>query len=179
MRYFPLSLILIVLFSLSISVSAQDKVLAGKPYNTLDSSPGFITINELIAGFGLGDTEVPYSKSFFGLTTTNGYQINKNFVVAGGTGFLVYNEGTLVPLFADIRYRMNIDPVTPYFFVDAGGLLDFKDVGASKLFVNGGIGGQYALSKKVAVNVGSGLFIQSGGHRDTFINIKAGVTCKF
>jgi hypothetical protein len=176
-----MKLIFTLLFLLLISVSlpAQEKVLAGKPYYTLDSSPGFTTINELIVGFGLGDTSVPYSKMFFGLTTTNGYQINRNFVIAGGTGVLFYNGGTLVPLFADFRYRMNIDPVTPCFFVDSGFLLDFTGIGDSKIFVSGGAGAQYALSKQLAINGGAGLMIQSGGHRDAFITLRAGVTYKF
>jgi len=164
---------------ISTSLVAQEKVLAGKPYHTLDSTPGFTTINELIVGFGLGDTSVPYSKIFFGLTTTNGYQINRNFVVAGGTGVFFYNDGTLVPLFADFRYRMNIDPVTPCFFIDAGGLLDFTDLNSSKIFVSGGAGAQYALSKQLAINGGAGLMIQSLGHRDAFITLRAGVTYKF
>jgi hypothetical protein len=170
---------LLFLILISASLSAQEKVLAGKPYHTLDSTPGFTTINEIVTGFGLGDTSVPYSKFFIGITTTNGYQINRNFVVAGGTGFFAYNGGTLVPLFADFRYRMNIDPVTPCFFVDAGGLLNFSDFANSKIFVSGGAGAQYALSKQLAINGGAGLMIQSGGSRDAFITLRAGVTYKF
>ena len=74
-----------------------------RPGTLLNNNPGLITINELHFGIGLGITNVPYSKSFFGFTTINGYQINKNFVAAAGTGLSFYNGGMLVPLFLDFR----------------------------------------------------------------------------
>jgi hypothetical protein len=172
--------VLIILMFCALPLSATDKVLPKKPYTTLGSDPGFVTMNELNFGFGLGDTGPDYSKSFVGFTTTNGYLINKNFTVAGGTGFLVYNGGTLIPLFLDLRYKMNIDPVTPYTFADGGFMINPKDVnGGSKMFLNLGVGAQYAFSQKLAANLGTGFFVQYNTHRDTFINIKAGVTYKF
>ena len=174
------SLLIIVLLTSFSSATSIDKVLPKKPYSTLNSDPGFISMNELTFGFGLGETGPDYSKSFFGFTTTNGYLINKNFTLGAGSGFLIYNGGTLVPLFLDIRYKVNVDPVTPYFFGDGGLLLDFRDISdRSKLFFNLGAGAQYAFSPKLAANLGAGLFIQSNATRDTFINIKAGVTYKF
>ena len=174
------SLLIMVLMASFSTAASQERVSPKKPYVTLDSEPGFISTNELNIGFGLGDTGPDYSKSFFGFTTTNGYLINKNFTVGGGTGFLVYNGGTLIPLFLDIRYKMNIGPVTPYLFGDGGFLFRTKDVDeGSKMFINFGSGAQYAFSPKLAANLGAGLFIQYNSTRDSFINIKGGVTYKF
>ena len=146
----------------------------------LSSDPGFISINELSAGIGLGKTEIPYSKRFIGFTTVNGYQTNKNFIAAVGTGLYFYNGGLLVPLFLDLRYRINISRITPYVFTDVGLLLNFSDISDNKPFVNPGIGINYSFSRKFAINLGSGLMSQWGAlYRDTFINIKAGVTYKF
>ena len=175
-----LSILILVLLTSFSSATSKNKVLPRKPYNTLNSDPGFISTNELILGFGLGDTRPDYSKSFFGFTTTNGYLINKNFTIGGGTGFLAYNGGTLIPLFLDIRYKMNIDPVTPYFFGDGGFLISPTDFsGGTRMFINFGGGAQYAFSSNLAANLGVGLFFQSIVTRDTFVNIKAGVTYKF
>jgi hypothetical protein len=169
-----------VVLSGSSGLLCQDKMLPYEPEGILSSNPGFISINELTTGIGLGITDVPYSKSFFGFTTVNGYQINKSFVAALGTGLSFYNGGLLVPLFLDFRYRFKIDLITPYVFADGGLLLNFSDINVPKLFVNPGIGIRYSFSRNIAVNLGSGLLIQSGGSgRDAFINIKAGVTYKF
>ena len=174
-----LSLILVIFCAAAI-VSAQEKVIPNKPVSVLSTEPGFITINELTFGIGLGITSVPYSKSFFGFTTVNGYQINKNFLAAVGTGLSFYNGGLLVPLFLDFRYRFIIDQFTPYAFADGGFLLKFSDFKGTKLFINPGIGVRYSMSKNLAFNLGSGLLIQTESSlRDSFINIKAGVTYKF
>lgn len=175
---FPLFLFLICAVT---TVSAQTKVLPNQPPTILNPNPGFITINELHFGIGIGDTNVPYSKSFFGFTTINGYQINKNFVAAAGTGLSFYNGGMLVPLFLDFRYRINLDKFTPYVFADGGLLLDFTDlIGGSKQFINPGIGGRYTFTKNLAANISAGILIQSGSlYRYTFINFKTGVTYKF
>jgi len=109
----PVIVLLILLLSGTIPVPAQDMVIPNKPYSSLNSRPGYITYNELTTGFGRGDVSVPYSKSFFGFNTIHGYQINKKFVIAGGTGISFYNGGTLSPLFMDIRYRLKSRLLTP------------------------------------------------------------------
>ena len=173
-------LLCIVVLSGSSGLLCQKIDLSKMPVTTLNTYPGFVTINELHFGIGLGITSVPYSKSFFGFTTVNGYQIHKNFVAGIGTGLSFYNGGLLVPLFLDFRYRFNIAPLTPYVFADGGFLLKFSDFKGTKLFVNPGIGVRYSFSPKFAVNLGSGLLIQKGGVAgDSFIDFKAGITYKF
>ena len=177
-----LIIFLFCLFVLSGSsgLFCQDRMLPFKPEGLLNTSPGFISINELTTGIGLGNTDVPFSKRFFGFTTVNGYQINKSFAAALGTGLSFYNDGLLVPLFIDFRYRFNIDLFTPYVFADGGFLLNFSDFKGTTLFINPGIGVRYSISRNLAANLGSGLLLQSGETgRNSFINLKTGVTYKF
>ena len=160
--------------------SAQDMVLPNKPFTTLNSNPGYITIDEFTTGFGLGVTDVPYSKGFWGFTTLHGYQVNKSFIAAAGTGIYFYGSDILIPLFLDFRYNIRISNITPYVFADGGLLLNPSDFnGGTKLFINPGAGARYTFSKKIAVNLGAGLLIQSGLSRDSFINIKMGMVYKF
>jgi len=72
----------IIIFGCGVIVSGQEKVIPNLPFKILRSTPGIISINEIQFGIGLGATEVPYSKSFFGFTTIIGYQVNKNLVTS-------------------------------------------------------------------------------------------------
>ena len=172
-------LLSILLIWTSTALFSQELQNPNKPFITLSSEPGYVTINELSAGFGLGKTGPDYSTSFFGFTTIHGYQINKRFITSGGTGILFYNGGALVPLFIDVRFRFDFKPVTPYLWEQTGVLMNFSDFQDSKAFVAFGAGGQYAFSKKLAANLGLGGMIQYGGVRDSFIVVKAGVTYVF
>ena len=160
--------------------SAQYKINPNKPYSTLNSNPGLITINELIGGIGLAGTTHSYSKYFMGFTSVMGYQVNKNFLVGDGTGLYSYESGLLVPLFLDFRFAFNIAQLTPYLFGDGGVLLNFSEFTSSKLFINPGAGVRYALNRNVAINLGAGFLSQVDGTvRETFVNLKLGVVYKF
>jgi len=171
---------ILALTFLAFPLLSQEMILPNKPYSTLSPSPGYITINEFGAGFGLGETDVDYGKYLYGFTTIHGYQINKNFMFAGGTGLLMYNGGALIPLFMDFRYSFYISTLTPYIFGDGGFLLNPSDINSgTKLFVNAGPGVRFTMSRKLGFNFGAGLLIQMGqAHRDAFINFKLGVTFK-
>ncbi len=180
MKRLLIFLFCIVVLSGSSGLLCQDWCVANQRDRVLSSRPGFISTNELTAGIGLGETDTPYSKSFIGFTTVIGYQINKNFVAAVGTGLSFYNGGMFIPLFLDFRYRLNMGLFAPYNFADGGLLLNLSEISASKRFVNPGIGVQYSFSPKIAINLGGGPLVQWGApNRDSFINIKAGVTYKF
>ena len=168
---------IVTAFLLTMSfVSAQDKIEPNKPYVSLSSSPGYMTINEITAGAGLGDVSVPHSKYFFGFTTIHGYQINKSFFVGGGAGVSFYNDGTFIPLFADVRYRFLVGTFTPFLFGDGGFLINTS--GPSKLFLNGGVGVRYTINNQLGITLGTGLFLQNESSRDAFINFKLGVAFK-
>jgi len=189
----------ILIFSIAIIVmnciTAQNLVTPGKPYLVLDSRPGYVTINEISAGKGLSVISVPYSRVVFDVATIHGYQINKNFITALGTGFSVYNGGGLLPLFADIRYRFNVHfriknifrgsrlqikpdrtTITPYLFTDGGALFPVYGIDTeTKLFISSGFGLNYTVNRKMTANLGAGLFSQFGNWRDSFIKIKLGM----
>jgi hypothetical protein len=174
------SIIFVLLIIVSVSVGfAQERTSSESPLKSLSPESGYIMINELTGGFGLGDKDVPYAKGFFGFTTIHGYQVNKAFVVAGGTGINFYNEGTLVPLFLDLRYRAIVSQWSLYIFGDGGVMLDFSENKDFRLFINPGVGGSYTISQKVAINLGAGLLTQFGDIRDSFINLKMGMVYKF
>jgi len=171
-----LSVFLVIITTIITPAFTQELSPPNKPYTVLDPSPGYITINELIAGSGLGDRSVPFSRSYFGFTTIHAYQINENFLIGGGTGFAVYNGGTLIPLFSDIRYSFLVKTWTPYLYGEAGLLLNTGE--GIKLFLNPGAGIRYTVSNMLAVNFGTGIRMQQISHRNTFVSFRLGVTFK-
>ena len=158
---------------------AQTNVAVNNAGVALKPEPGYIMINEFTGGFGLGITDAPYARGFFGFTTIHGYQVNKSFLVAGGAGVSFYNGGALLPLFLDLRYRVYISQWTPYIFGDGGFMLDISGKHDTRLFINPGICVSYTFSGKVAVNLATGLLTQFGNVRDSYINIKTGEVYKF
>ena len=171
---------IVIIFFATFTATAQYKVVPNMPFSTLNTDPGYILINEITGGFGLGKTSTPYSKYFFGFTSISGYQVNKNFIFGAGTGLYFYESGLLVPLFLDFRFSFHINHVTPYIFGDGGLLLNISNFNGTKLFINPGVGAIYTLSKKVALNLGAGILSQAvGAVRDSFINLKLGVIYKF
>lgn len=171
--------IVILLVSVTSALSAQCKIFTNKPYAGLKEEPGFVTINEFTYGIGLGDNQIPYSKRFFGFTTVNGYQIDKNFIIAAGTGIYFYNGGEMIPLFLDFRYSFQVNRITPYAFADGGLLFNISDLDQTKLFINPGIGARYTLTNNWAINLGAGLLTQAVSYKDSFINFKLGAFYKF
>lgn len=158
------------------SVRAQELLEPNKPYSYINTIPGYIMINEITSGFGLGDVSLPYSKSYIGFTTIQGYQINRNFIAGAGTGVSFYDSGTIVPLFIHIRCSFNSNPFTLFVFGE-GGLL-FNAKAAATLFLNPGIGIRYAINHKLGINFGTGLFILYGESLDYFISFRLGIIFK-
>lgn len=168
-------------FSVMLTIVAANAQMVNpnKPFHTLSSNPGYLSTTEIAAGFGLGDRGPDYSNSFVGLTEIVHYQFTKSINAGFGTGVLFYNGGTLMPLFIDLRYKFDVQPITPYIFMQTGMMLMFSDMQSSKIFIAGGGGGQYAFNKRLAVNLGVGLMIQTESHRDSFVTLRGGVTYMF
>jgi hypothetical protein len=165
------ALLLIATFS-----SGQKLVTPNRPALRFNTDPGYITINEITGGPGLGIVNAPFAKYFVGFTTVHGYQINQSFVVAAGTGFSAYNGGNLIPLFIDLRYRILIGSVTPYIAGDGGALFNLAG-GATRFFINPSLGVRYTVNRKIGLNISSGLFIQKDNQvRDSYLNFKVGIT---
>lgn len=152
----------------------------------LRTNRGLISMLDYNTGFGVGDGNGPYSKSFNGFNLLLGYQINRSFIIAGGTGISVYNGGSLIPVFIDLRYTFWFSTLAPYIYADEGLLVNTSDFDQTVVFINPGIGARYSLTPQLAVNMATGIFVQSGTRaasgsmsQSVFINLKAGITYKF
>ena len=171
------SCLVLLLIALTLSaITAQDLVNPDNPSIRLSETPGYITINEFTAGIGFRDVSPPYAKSFIGFTTIHGYQVNKNFVLGGGTGVLFYKNGPLIPLFIDLRFSFHTTTITPYIQGDGG--IIFNTNGILKLLINPVAGVRYTLSRNVALNLGAGLWLQTDKSRDSFVNFRLGIVYK-
>ncbi len=105
----------------------------------------------------------------------NGYQVNENFFAGAGLGLSFYDAGMLIPLFLDFRFAFSSSSFTPYLFGDGGLLLNPSDLNATKLFINPGVGGRYAINRNFALTPGAGILTQvDGTTRASFVNIKFG-----
>jgi hypothetical protein len=172
--------IISVLMVFSVAAFSQGLTRANKPWKTLNPEPGYITINEFTTGFGLGGTLSPYSDRYFGLMSTHGQQVSDMFMAGLGTGALVYSDGIIIPLYADVRLRILPSIWTPYVSAVGGVLLNPSDFNkGSMVFINGSAGIRYSFSRSLAATLSAGLWIQEGNGRASFINVKAGVVYKF
>ena len=191
-------ILLLAVFSVMNHVAAQKRFRSDNAYTELLQPPGYITISEIGGGIGLGQVVSPYSQYVFDLVTIHGYQINKNYITSIGTGLSFYNEGKMLPVFADFRYIQNFhfklgsklkvnkggvsmskSLIIPYLFTKTGFL--FSIFGAdtdTKFFIHPGVGMNYSINQKVSVNFGAGLLAQYGNYRDSFIRFKAGISYK-
>jgi hypothetical protein len=145
----------------------------------LNPYKGYVNITELTYGIGLSDINVSYAKYHTGLTTVNGYQINRFWITGAGIGLLFYNDGYLVPLYLSGRFSYPAvnSRFSWYINTDAGALFYLKDFQGTRLFVNPLVGARYTITSTLAANIGIGLFTQMGPntHRDSFLNFKLGV----
>jgi len=140
---------------------------------------GWFNNTELNGGIGLYLTNKPFSHYFYGVTTVNGYVINKNFLTGIGTGISNYNGGWLVPLYLDFRYTLPRGKFTPYVFADGGFQFDFEHIKLpNSIFMNPGIGFYKIITNRLALNAGAGLFVQQYDFRSAFINLKVGLYFK-
>jgi hypothetical protein len=174
-KIFLLTLFITVIAS---ALSAQEYYDNRGPEILMNTDQGYYVLGGLVGGIGLGDTKPPFSKFYTGFTATGCYQINKDFIGGIGTGFSVYNKGFLVPLFLHFRWRVYESQYIPYFSGDTGFMIDFKDKN-SRAFINPGIGLTYALTPYFGLDFGTGVFVQWGNHRDSYISLNAGVVYKF
>jgi hypothetical protein len=184
------SLVLFVFTLIAAIAIGQKQFCSNRKVVTTNPNSGFVSINELHYGSGLGKTKTgPYAQQYTGFTSVLGYHvnihgqhINRSFIAGAGTGVFVYEAGPLVPLFLDFRYLWNFKRVSPYVFEDSGAILDIQDLlNGSKMFINPGIGIKHKISNSLAVSLGTGLFVQMGGDlgtRESYMNYKLGLVYK-
>lgn len=150
-------------------------------------SGGLYSITEAHYGFGLEIIEPPFSHHYVGATTALGWRLRGGFAIGGGTGFLKYNDGYTVPLYADLRYFMGRQRVQFFFAMPTGLLLNFNNFrDYSKVFGNPSLGLIVPILKHTHLSFSTGLFTQidreifddssfSGPWHDSFINLKLGL----
>jgi hypothetical protein len=174
-----LTLLLLVL-SVSALMAQPEERVARTPKINYDWQPGFVSITELTGGIGLGATSDYLSGPYFGLTTIGAYQFARNIKVGAGTGIHIHEDGTLVPLFLDLRYSFNTRELVPYLAGDGGILFDFTGLDYTRVFINPSAGLKYLATDRIGVSFSTGLMISAGGAsaRKSFINFKLGLEFK-
>lgn len=158
---------------------------AAKPYSGMGA--GLYSITEGQYGFGLFIVDYPFAHHVAGVTSAIGWRFGSGFAIGGGTGFLKYNEGYTVPLYADLRYFMGNQRVRFFISMPAGFMLNFENFrDYSKIFANPGIGLLVPVSKNTHLSFSTGLMTQvdreifddpsfDGPWHDSFINLKLGL----
>jgi hypothetical protein len=172
--------ILILLMCVAATVMAQDLVYPNRPVAMLKSNRGLITMLEYHGGAGVDDEGVPFSKRFSGFNALIGYQINKNFIIAGGTGISIYNGGSFIPAYMDLRYTFYLSQMAAYLYADGGLLLNVSKIDTAQMFMNPGIGVRYSISRRFAITFSAGILVQTA-EQDlvAFFNLRTGITYKF
>ncbi|MHC1731065.1 MAG: hypothetical protein AB9888_03370 [Bacteroidales bacterium] len=157
-----------------------DPRIARTPKINYDWQPGFVSITEVTGAFGLGITDDDLSGHYYGLTTIAGYQFARNIKVGAGAGLHIHQDGTLLPLFLDIRYSFNSQEIVPYFAGDGGIMLDFNNLENTRIFINPSAGLKYLVANRTGISFSTGLMVSTGGPnaRKSFINFKLGIEFK-
>ena len=148
---------------------------------------GMYSHTEVQYGFGLYIIEPPFAHHVTGVTTALGWSYPGGFALGGGTGFLKYNDGYTVPLYADLRYIIGKQKVKFFIAMQAGFLLNFDNFrDYSKVFANPSLGLTVPIFKETHISFSTGLFTQidreifddasfDAPWHDSFINLKLGL----
>ena len=148
-------------------------------------SGGFYNVTEGNYGYGLKLRNKPFSHHFVGITTVNGWRFGNGLALGAGVGYLGYNEGWLLPVYADGRYFMGRQKNKFFLMLSSGFLLNFTDfANETNFFANPGAGISIPLAKSTQLSFAVGLWSQFDkgvfdgsvdGYRDSFINMKLGL----
>jgi len=154
--------------------------IARTPKVNYDWRSGFISITELTGAIGLADTESDLSKYYYGLTTVAGYQFTRNIKAGAGIGFHTHNDGTLFPVFLDMRFSFNAQEFVPFFAGSGGIMLDFSELDDTRIFINPSAGIRYVAGNRTGVSFSTGLMVTTGGPqaRKSFLNFRLGIEFK-
>jgi len=155
------------------------------PYTGIGA--GLYNITEVQYGFGLYIVDYPFAHHFAGATTAFGWRFANGFALGGGTGFLKYNEGYTIPLYADMRYFFGKQRVKFFVAMPAGFMLNFENFrDYSRVFGNPSLGLILPVAGKTHLSFSAGLLTQidrelfddpsfTGAWHDSFFNLKLGL----
>jgi hypothetical protein len=140
-----------------------------------ENSSGYFNSTELNGAYGLAKVDIPYSHYYFGLTTVNGYAVNRHLFTGLGIGLLSYDAGLATPIYLDFRYHFGKSGFSPYIFTDCGVIFKFgESIDFPIVFFNPGIGFCKSLSDKFGLNFGAGVMMQRDEMKSSFVNLKLG-----
>jgi hypothetical protein len=140
--------------------------------------------------------EVPYANQFMGFTTIIGFRqstnwqyqnkkyvrLNNNIFAGVGTGLSIYNGGYLIPFYLDFRYWLPFRTYIPFVAAEGGLLFNTKDINhGTRFFMSPKVGMSVNVHRVIAINIGAGLFIQTGDNipRASFVKYSMGLGYKF
>ena len=158
---------------------------AAQPYERMGG--GLYSLTEGHYGFGLAVIEPPFARYYAGATTALGWRFGNGFALGGGAGYLKYNDGYTVPLYADLRYFMGRQRVKFFVAFPAGFMMNFDNFrDESRIFGNPGAGLIVPLFKDTHLSFSAGLLTQidreifenpefNAAWHDSFINLKLGL----
>ncbi|MGM0529586.1 MAG: hypothetical protein ACQERS_14430 [Bacteroidota bacterium] len=175
------ALLILTILVIAIQVYGQVR-MPNKPYVTLNSKRGYITVNEFTFGVGWADDGTSYSQGYLGFTTLHAFQSSEKLLTGGATGLLYYNDGILIPLYGEVRANLKISVMVPYVSASAGFLINPSDfIAGSKTFISPALGVMSPLSEHVAVNISGGYLLQMSVNdgNANFVTGKAGIIYKF
>lgn len=166
---------------LILSLTALDaQRLANSPKVNYDWKPGFVSITEFSGAIGIGITDVPFSKYYYGISTMAAYQFTRNIKAGAGVGIQTHNGGTLFPVFVDARVSFNAQELVPFISASGGLGVNFGDIrNQSYVYVNPSAGIRWVAASRKGISLSGGLMMMSGEFtRNTFINFKLGLELK-
>ncbi len=172
--------LLLLLTCITGAYAQPDNRIAKTPKVNYDWQPGFVSITELTGAIGIGNTDVPYSEYYYGITTIASYQFTRNIKAGAGLGIQAHNEGNLFPLFVDGRFSFNAQHVVPFISASGGLALSFEDLrNQTYVFMNPMAGIRWVTARRTGIVVSAGVMMMSGEFtRNSFINFKLGVEIK-
>jgi hypothetical protein len=140
-----------------------------------ENTSGYFNCTELNGAYGLAKVDIPYSHYYYGLTTVNGYAVNRHVFAGLGLGLLNYHTGLTTPLYLDFRYHFGKSGFNPYIYTDCGVIFKYKEILKDPIvFFNPGIGFFKSFSDKFGLNLGAGLLMQRDEMKSSFVNLKVG-----
>ena len=144
------------------------------------ATAGLVNITEIHYGSGtrIAELDTESQNSYIGFTNVIGYQANRNFFGGIGVGWFQYDRGPLFLVYMEYKYSLYLRGLTPYIYVDGGGLMSFSDFKLeSKIFMNPGIGVSKSISSHVELNISAGYSIQSRTSITSveYVNFKVGI----
>jgi len=141
----------------------------------------FFSHTEIDLAFGLGSTELPYSRQFFGATSIVGYHFNSRLYTGLGAGIFDYSSGVMAPVLIHARYNFSDRRISPFICSDLGMLINLSGTDIDNPFyANPGVGIAVLTQRNRVFTSTVSLYTHWKKEviRESFINLKIGLLLK-